>query len=95
MRNALIHEALADVTESRGVGRDFTSKFGFFPLSLAAVGQQIPGISRAHNARAGERQSNTGGVDRDPPATPLLGDIGRGARTAGGVEDKITGISGH
>ncbi len=40
-------------------------------------------------------QSNAGGVDGDPAAAPLFGDIGGGAGAAGGVEDEVAGIGGH
>ena len=35
------------------------------------------------------------GVDGDPAAAPLLGDVGRGAGAAGGVEHEVAGVGGH
>ena len=35
------------------------------------------------------------GVDGNPAPAPLLCDVGGGARTAGGVEDKVARIGGH
>ena len=95
MRHALIDEALADVVVDRRVGRHALSEFRFLGAAFAAVGEQIPGIARCHETRAGERERDAAGVDRDPPSAPLLGDIGRGARAAGGIEHEVAGVGGH
>ena len=68
---------------------------GFLDLAVAAVGEQVVGVACAHDAGAGQRQGYAGGVDGDPAAAPLLGDVGGGAGAAGGVEDEVAGIGGH
>ena len=72
-------------------GRDF----GLLQLTFARIGEQVDGIARAHDASAGERQSHARGVDGDPAAAPLLGDVGGGARAAGRIEHEVAGIGGH
>ena len=49
--------------------------FGFLELALAGIGQQVKGITRAHDAGAGQRQRDARGVNRDPAPAPLLGDV--------------------
>ena len=95
MGHALVHEPVADVVVGGRVGGRLAGDFGFFQLPVAAVGEQVPGIARPHDAGAGKRQGNAGGVDGDPAAAPLLGDVGGGAGTAGGVEDEVAGVGGH
>ena len=95
MRHALVHESLADVVAGGRVGGCLAGDFGFFQLPVAAVGEQIPGIACAHDASAGERQGDAGGVDGDPAAAPLLGDVGSSASATGRVEDEVAGVGGH
>ena len=45
-------------------------------------------------ARASAR-GDAGGVDGDPAAPPLLGDVRRGAGAAGGVQEEVAGVGGH
>ena len=95
MRHALIDEALADVVVDGRVGGRALGQFGFLGAALAAVGEQIPGIARRHQARASERQRDAAGVDGDPAPAPLLGDIGGGAGAAGGIEHEVARVGGH
>ena len=69
--------------------------FGFLELALAGIGQQVIRIARAHDAGAGQRQRDARGVDRDPAAAPLLGDVGGGAGAAGRIEHEVAGVGGH
>src|SRR5690606_16171500 len=64
-------------------------------LALAGIGQQIKGITRAHDAGASKRQGHSGGVNRDPAAPPLFGNDSRSAGTAGRIEHKVAGVGGH
>ena len=95
VRHALVDEALADIVVGRRVGGGVAGELGFLRAALAAVGEQIPRIARRHQARAGERQRDAAGVDRDPAPAPLLGDIGGGARAAGRIEHEVAGVGGH
>ena len=61
----------------------------------SGVGQQVVGIARAHDARAGQRERHARGVDSDPAAAPLLGDVGRRAGAAGGIEHEVAGVGRH
>ncbi|OIQ71873.1 hypothetical protein GALL_465070 [mine drainage metagenome] len=69
--------------------------FSFLDLAFAGIGQQVEGITRTHDAGTGQRQRHAGGVNRDPAAAPLFGDVGAGAGAAGGVEHEVAGVSGH
>ena len=62
---------------------------------VAGVGEQVVGIAGAHEAGTRQGQGDAGGVDGDPTAAPLLGDIGCGAGTAGGIENEVAGVGGH
>ena len=93
--DALVHEALADVVVRGHFRRGLASERGFFDLAVAAVGEQVVGVASAHDAGAGEREGDAGGVDGDPAAAPLLGDVCGSAGAAGGVEDEVAGVSGH
>ena len=95
MGHALVHEPVADVVVGGRVGGRLAGDLGFFQLPVTAVGEQVPGIARPHDAGAGKRQGDAGGVDGDPAAAPLLGDVGGGAGAAGGVEDEVAGVGGH
>ena len=74
VRRALVDEALADVVVRRRVGLDFARDLLLLARGPPAVGEQIIGIARAHQPRAGERQRDARGVDGDPAPAPLLGD---------------------
>jgi len=63
--------------------------------ALGRVGEEIPGVARAHEAGAGQGERDARGVDGDPAAAPLLRDRGGGARAAGGVEDQVARVGGH
>ena len=93
--HALVDEALADVAAGGCFRRRALRDLGFLPLPLGAVGEQIPGIARAHDARPRQRERHAGGVDGDPAPAPLLGDVGRGARAAGRVQHQVAGVGGH
>ena len=95
VRHALIDEALADVAVGGSLRWNRLCDFGFFLLAVLAVGEQVVRIASAHDAGAGQRERDAGSVDGDPAAAPLLGDVGRGARAAGGVENEIAGVGGH
>ena len=95
MRHPLVDESLADVASGGALGRGHARDFGFLPLSFRAVGEQVVGVTGAHYAGAGEGQRDAGGIDGDPATTPLLGDVGGGARAAGRVKDEVAGVGGH
>ena len=95
VRHTLIDKALADVAMRRLAGWRGAGDFGFLDLAVAAVGEQVVGIARTHDAGTGQRQGHAGGVDGDPAAAPLLGDIGGGAGAAGRVEHEVAGVGGH
>ena len=95
VRHALVDEALADVAMRGRFGGRALCDLPLLALSFGAVGEQIPGIARAHDARPRQRQGDTGGVDGDPAPPPLLGDSGRGSGAAGRVQHQIAGIRGH
>jgi len=93
--NALVYEAFADVVIGFVCGRDFAGEFGFFADAVGRIGQEVVGVFCAHQARAGQGESDAAGVAGDPAAAPLLGDIGGGAAAASGVEDEVAGVGGH
>ena len=95
VRHALIDEAVADVPLHGLRTRRGAGDFGFLELAFAGIGQQVKGITRAHDAGTGQRQRHARGVNRDPAAAPLLGDGGGGAGTAGRVEHEVAGVGGH
>ena len=95
MRHPLVDETLADVAARGLAARDAPRDFGFLQLAFGRVGQQVVRIARTHDAGASQCQRHTRGVDGDPAAAPLLGDVGRGARAAGGVKHEVAGIGGH
>ena len=75
VRHALIDKAVADVPVHRLRTRRGAGDFGFLDLAFAGIGQQIKRIARAHDAGTGQRQRHARGVNRDPAAAPLLGNI--------------------
>ena len=93
--HALVNETLADVAAGGRFRRRALRDLGFFLLPFRAVGEQVPGIARAHDARPCQRKRYAGGVDGDPAPAPLLGDIGRGARAASRVQNQVAGVGGH
>ena len=95
VRHALIDEAVADVPLHGLSTRRGAGDFGFLLLALAGIGQQVKGITRAHDAGTGQRQRHARGINRDPATAPLLGDGGGGAGTAGRVEHEVAGVGGH
>ena len=95
MRHALIDKALADVAVGGSFGWNRVRDFGFLLLAVLAVGKQVIRIAGAHDAGASERERNARGVDGDPAAAPLFGDIGGGAGAAGGIEDEVARIGRH
>ena len=46
-----------------------------FDWPLLAIGEYVVGIAGAHDAGAGQRQGDAGGVYGDPPPPPLLRDV--------------------
>ena len=95
VRHALIDEAVADVPMHRLRTRRGAGDFGLLELAFAGIGQQVKRIARAHDAGTGQRQRHARGVNRDPAAAPLLGDIGGGAGTAGRIKHEVAGVGGH
>ena len=75
VRHALVDEAVADVPVHGLRTRRGAGDLGFLELAFAGIGQQVERIARAHDAGAGQRQRHARGVDRDPAAAPLLGDV--------------------
>ncbi len=95
VRRSLVDEAQAEVLMGRSVRQEFAGDVLLFATPFNTIGQQVIGIARAHQPSARERERDTRGVDRDPAAAPLLGDIGRRARTAGRIKHKVTGVCRH
>lgn len=50
MRYALADEALTNIAVGARLRRRLVGEFGFLPLPLRAVGEQVSGIARAHDA---------------------------------------------
>ena len=95
MGYALVDEALADVVVRGRFRGNLAGERGILDLAVAAVGEQVVGIASAHDTGASKRKSDAGGVNGDPAAAPLFGDVRGGARAAGGVEDEVAGVGGH
>ena len=95
VRDSPVDKALTHVVFRLSLGRDNAGQFGLFPYAIGRVGQQVIRVLCCHEARARERQGDAAGVARDPAPAPLLGDVGRGAATAGRIEHKVARISGH
>ena len=91
----LVDEAVADVAVGGRFGRGLAGELGFLPLPFGAVREEVEGVAGAHDAGAGQREGDAGGVDGDPAPAPLLGDVGGGAGAAGGVEDEVAGVGSH
>ena len=86
---------MADVSVHRLRAWGGAGDLGFLELTFAGIGQQVIRIARTHDAGAGQRQRHARRVDGDPATTPLLGDVGGGAGTAGRVKHEVAGIGGH
>ena len=95
VRHALVDEALADVTACRRFRRRALRDLGFLLLPLGTVGEQIPGVARAHDPRPRQRERHAGGVDGDPAPAPLLRHVGRGAGAAGRGRARDRRVGGH
>jgi hypothetical protein len=93
--NTFIDKPLPDIAVSCSFGRCSSSDFSFFKLSVAAIGQEVIGIPRAHDTCASQRESNARGVDSDPAPPPLLRDIRGCAGPARRIEHEIAGIGRH
>ena len=93
--HALVHETLPDAAVGGHFGGIPAGELGLLDLPIAAVGQDVPGVAGAHDASAGQRQGDAGGVDGNPAPAPLLGHVGGGAGAAGGVQHQVAGVSGH
>jgi hypothetical protein len=92
VRHPFVDKALADVAAGRLARLRRVGNLGLFELPLAAVGEEVVGVAGAHDPGTGQGEGDTGGVDGDPAAAPLLGNIGGGAGAAGGVKDKVAGV---
>ena len=66
-----------------------------FSRPAVAIREQVVGIARPHDARARKSQGHAGSVDGDPPASPLLGYVGRGPGAAGWIQDEVARICSH
>ena len=95
VRDALVDEALPHVAVCRRVRWRLARDLGFLALTLRAVGEEVVRLARAHDPGAGKCQRYSGGVDGNPAAAPLLGDVGGGAGPAGRVEHQIPGVGSH
>ena len=95
VRHALVDEALPDVAVGWRLRRGPALHLRLLRLPLAAVGEEIVRVAGAHDPGAGQRQGHAGGVDGNPAAAPLLGDVGGGAGAAGGVEDEVAWVGCH
>ena len=85
----IFHHGDTEITE-------FFSVFSVFSVSLwCFLLQRVVVEFGGEEALAGQGDGDAGGVDSDPAAAPLLGDVGRRAAPAGGVEDEVAGVGGH
>ena len=95
MRHPLVDESLPDVAVRRRLRWRLARDLRFLALPFRTVGEQVVGVSRTHDAGAGESQCDAGGVDGDPAAAPLFGHVGGGARTACGIQDEVAWVGSH
>ena len=93
--HTLVDEPLADVAVGGHFRGGTAGKLGFLELAVAAVGENVVGIPRAHDAGAGQGQGDTGCVDGYPPPAPLFGHVAGGAGAAGGVQHQVPWVGGH
>ncbi len=95
VRNALVYEAVADVAaRRRSLGRS-AYDLGFLALALWTVGEKIIWITRSHQTRAGERDSDARCINGDPAPAPLLSDVGGSAGAAGWIQHEVARIGCH
>ena len=95
VRHALVDEAVANASVDGLRARRRPGELGLLELALARVGEEVVRIARAHDASTSKRERDARRVDRDPAATPLLGDSRGGAGAAGRVEHEIARIGRH
>ena len=95
MRYPFVDETLADVAAGRVLGEDGARDLCLLKLAIATISQQVVLITGTHDPNARQREGNTRGVDGDPSATPLFGNIGSGTRATGWVKYEVAWISGH
>jgi hypothetical protein len=101
VRDPLVDKPFLDVAikmsplplgEGWGEGADGLS---LFFRAFRRIGQQVVGILRGHQTRAGQRKRHTARVAGNPAASPLLGDVGRRAAAACRIEHEIARIGSH
>lgn len=63
MGHPLVDEAVAEVAISGLAGGEAMGNFSPLLLSFRAVGEEIVRVAGAHDAGAGQRQCDAGGVD--------------------------------
>src|SRR6266508_197681 len=86
----LVPTPLTDiVTDLRG-GQRHRRQLRFLHPPWDRVTQQVVREASPHQALPGQGERHPRGIDGDPTPTPLLCDVGRGARATCGVEHKIT-----
>jgi hypothetical protein len=93
--NPLVNETVPDVVGHRRRRRELLTDLLLLGPAGVGVAEQVVRELRAHQPLPSQRQGDARRVDRDPAATPLLGDEGGRSGAAGGIEDEITGIGGH
>ena len=82
---ALVDKALTDVAVGGSFGDWRAGDVGFFLLAFGGVGEEVVGVACSHNAGTGEGKGDAGGVNGDPAAAPLFGDVGSGTGTTGRI----------
>src|SRR5690242_8226368 len=95
MRHVAVDETLLNVAASAAARQDSAAQFARLPHALRRVGEEVVGKAPAHQAGASEGEGDAAGVNGDPTAPPLLGDVRSGATATGGIENEIAGVSGH
>ena len=93
--NALVDKPLLDIALVLPVRWHLSGDFGFLLRALDRVVKEVVRKPGRHQAGAGKSNGYPGGVDGDPAAPPLLGDIGGGAAATRWVEHQVAGIGGH
>ena len=88
--DAVVDEAVADVARrTAGAGGRCAVSDCSFAWPSAESASRYHGIPRPHDPLPGESERDSRRVDRDPAPAPLLGDEGRGARSAGRIEHEV------
>ena len=95
VRNAFVDEPLSDIASRGALRRDGVGDLRLFALALWTVGKQVVRVTSPHDAGTREGQGDTGGVDGDPAATPLLRDVGCGARATSRIKHEVAWVRGH